>query len=60
MQTEKNSGVDFVPLEKRPYSSPLLVRYGAVRELTQAGSHSPSENASAGCNKVTNALNKNC
>lgn len=56
-------GVDLVPASKSAYSAPVLTRYGAVRELTQAGSGSASnESASNLCPQtdLTRNYQANC
>jgi hypothetical protein len=39
---------DVVPC-RRPYSAPVLSRYGDVRSLTQSGTTGPGENAAPNC-----------
>lgn len=51
----KGSGLDQASAIRRTYSAPQLVRYGAVRELTQAGSAGPNESASNPCPQVNMA-----
>jgi hypothetical protein len=61
MQGEMN-GLAVLPAGKRSYSPPVLVRYGAVSELTQAGSAGASENGSNPCpqSDFTKKLNASC
>lgn len=43
--------------QKLEYQSPLLTRYGALRDLTQAGTGKKTENV-GNCNKGTASLTR--
>jgi hypothetical protein len=45
--------------ELRPYTPPVLVRYGAVSELTQSGASAAAE-ASGTCSVPNQMAHKNC
>jgi len=63
MNQEKGM-IDMDQLKKgRQYSSPTVVRYGNVANLTASGSVNQSESAGAGsamCPSAANAFNINC
>lgn len=50
------------PAVRKPYAPPCLIRYGAVAELTQAGSINANESASNLCPQtdMTRSFNSNC
>jgi hypothetical protein len=58
----ENDEIACLSAQKRSYSTPVLVRYGAVSELTQAGSISSNESASNPCPQtdMTQNFNVNC
>jgi hypothetical protein len=47
-------------VSKRPYSPPMLTKYGDVRSLTRSGSGTQAENASNSCDGVHKPGNATC
>ena len=59
-RTHPNVEPPFTHMKRRPYSTPHLITYGSVRELTTGGVGSKKENGSTICGATYKSGSQSC